>query len=134
MTAGRLAPSLDDIERLARAALADIPEPLLAKVAEVAIHVVDFPDEETLTEMAMDSPWDLTGLYRGTPLTERSVSGDHGRLPDTVHLYRQPILAEWCESGETLEDIVYDVVIHEIGHHFGFSDDDIDYLQSDEAE
>ncbi|MFX4450892.1 metallopeptidase family protein, partial [Acinetobacter baumannii] len=78
------------------------PDPLRAKVAEVAIHVVDFPDDATLSEMDMDSPWDLTGLYRGVPLTERSVAGDHGRLPDTVHLYRQPILAEWCESGETL--------------------------------
>ncbi|GAA4030106.1 metallopeptidase family protein [Sphingomonas rosea] len=122
------APSLSEIEALAAAALARLPEPFAATAREVVLLVEEFADEETLTEMGMDDPYELTGLYVGRPLTERSVD-DSGRLPDQVFLYRAPILLEWCESEETLEHLVAHVVIHEIGHHFGLSDDDIHGLE-----
>ncbi len=74
------------------------------------------------------SPWDLTGLYHGTPLTERSVS-DIARPPDLIFLYRQPILMEWIETGEDLYRLVRNVLVHEVAHHFGFSDADIEALE-----
>jgi predicted Zn-dependent protease with MMP-like domain len=124
------APTLDDIERLARAAFSEIPAELRRLARDVPITVEEFPDEAAEKEMELDSPFDILGLYRGTSLRERSV-GDSHRLPAMVHLYRRPILDYWCETGETLEDIVRNVLIHEIGHHFGLSDDDMDTLERD---
>jgi acetylglutamate kinase len=89
------------------------------------------PDDETVAEMELDSPWELTGLYRGTPLTQKSVA-DAPMLPDTILLYREPILLEWIETGEDLFRLVRNVLIHEIGHHFGLSDEDIARLESED--
>lgn len=122
------APSADEVAELAERALADIPAALRARVRGVGIVVEELPDDATLDEMGIDSPWDLTGLYRGVPLTRRSVS-DTGTMPDMIVLYRQPILLEWVEAGETLPALVRSVLIHEIAHHFGFSDDDIERLE-----
>jgi acetylglutamate kinase len=124
-------PSLDDIHEMAEAAFAAIPEALRELVRGTAIVVEETPDDETLQEMGIDNPWDLTGLYRGTPLTEKSFS-DVAQLPDTILLYREPILLEWIETGEELFRLVRNVLIHEIGHHFGFSDTDIARLEADE--
>jgi acetylglutamate kinase len=88
------------------------------------------PDDETLNEMGIESAWDLTGLYRGTPLTQRSVS-DIAREPDLIFLYRQPILLEWIETGEDLFHLVRNVLVHEVAHHFGFSDADIAALEQE---
>ena len=87
-------------------------------------------DDATVAALGLESPWDLTGLYHGTPLTQRSV-GDTVRMPDLIFLYRQPILAEWIDSGEDLSHLVASVLIHEIGHHFGFSDADIEALEAE---
>ena len=123
-------PDITDIEALAGRALAAIPARLRAHVADVAIRVEEMPDDETLDELGIESPWDLTGLYHGTPLHRRSVD-DIARMPDMIFLYRQPILAEWIETGEDLARLVASVLVHEIGHHFGFSDDDIEAIEQE---
>ena len=121
-------PTADDIADLAERALAAIPAPLAEHVRGVAISVEELPDEETLKDLGIESAWDLTGLYSGTPLTERSVS-DIARQPDLIFLYRQPILLEWIETGEDLYRLVRNVLVHEVAHHFGFSDGDIEALE-----
>jgi len=124
-------PSLDDIMEMAETALAAIPAPLRDMVRGAAIVVEETPDDETLAEMGIESPWELTGLYRGTPLTQKSVL-DVPREPDMILLYREPILLEWIETGEDLFRLVRNVLIHEIGHHFGLSDADIARLEKEE--
>ena len=123
-------PSLDDVLDMAEAALAAIPAPLRDLVRGTAIVVEETPDDETLAEMGIDDPWDLTGLYRGVPLTQKSVL-DVPLSPDTILLFREPILLEWIETGEDLYRLVRNVVIHEIAHHFGFSDADIEALEQE---
>jgi predicted Zn-dependent protease with MMP-like domain len=121
-------PSADDIAELAERALAAIPARLAEHVRGVGISVEEMPDDETLDDLGIESPWDLTGLYHGTPLTERSVS-DVARPPDLIFLYRQPILMEWIETGEDLYRLVRNVLVHEVAHHFGFSDAAIEALE-----
>lgn len=121
-------PSLEDLVEMAEQALGAIPAPLREMVRGAAIVVEDIPDDETVDEMGLESPWDLTGLYRGIPLTAKSVN-DVSEGPDQIFLYREPILMEWIETGEELFRLVRNVLIHEIGHHFGLSDDDIDRLE-----
>jgi len=123
-------PDADDIADLAERALAQIPERLRRHVAGVGIAVEDMADDETLDEMGIESGWDLSGLYSGTPLGERSVD-DIARPPDLIFLYRQPILLEWIEEGEDLYRLVRNVLVHEIAHHFGFSDADIEALEQE---
>ena len=113
---------------MAERALLAIPTRLARHIKGVGIAVEDLPDDDTLDELDIDSAWELTGLYRGVPLTQRSVS-DPARQPDLVFLYRQPILLEWIETGEDLFRLVRNVVIHEIAHHFGFSDDAIEAIE-----
>ena len=125
-------PSLADIEDLARAALASIPRRLAQHVEGVVIRVDDFPDEETEREMELESPFELLGLYRGVALGLKSIDHTPSDL-DMIFLYRRPILDYWCETGEDLVHVVRHVLIHEIGHHFGLSDDDMQRLE-DEAE
>jgi predicted Zn-dependent protease with MMP-like domain len=125
-----LPPSGDDIADLAERALAAIPARLAEHVRGVGIAVEDMADDDTLDEMGIESGWELTGLYRGTPLTRRSVD-DVARDPDLIFLYREPILLEWIESGEDLYHLVRSVLVHEIAHHFGFSDADIEALERD---
>jgi len=124
-------PSTDDIVQMAEHALDAIPAELRAMVRGVAIMVEDVADDETLAAMGLENPWDLTGLYSGTPLTQKSVL-DVALQPDTIFLYREPILLEWIETGEELFRLVRNVLIHEIGHHFGLSDADIDRLEHDD--
>jgi acetylglutamate kinase len=124
-------PSTDDIIQMAEHALDAIPAELRVMVRGVAIVVEDVADDETLKAMGLENPWDLTGLYSGTPLTQKSVL-DVALQPDTIFLYREPILLEWIESGEELFRLVRNVLIHEIGHHFGLSDADIDRLESED--
>jgi predicted Zn-dependent protease with MMP-like domain len=121
-------PSADEIADMAERALAAIPARLAEHVRGVGISVEEMPDDETLDDLGIESGWDLTGLYRGTPLTERSVS-DIARQPDLIFLYRQPILLEWIETGEDLFRLVRNVLVHEIAHHFGFSDAAIEALE-----
>ena len=121
-------PTTEDLANMAERALATIPARLARHVHGIGIAIEDMADEDTLEELDIDSAWDLTGLYRGTPLTERSVS-DPTREPDLIFLFREPILLEWIETGEDLYDLVRNVVIHEIAHHFGFSDADIEAIE-----
>ena len=121
-------PSLADIEMLADAAWRVIPERLRMHSKYVVIRVEDFPDEEICRDMNLDSPFDLLGLYQGVAINERSVM-DPGGGVDMVFLYRRPMLNYWCEYEEDLAHLVRHVLIHEIGHHFGFSDADMDALE-----
>lgn len=121
-------PSLDDIAAIAHRALTDIPEPLRRFAADVVVRVEEFVDEETERDMGLESPFDLLGLYRGVSLGHKSAVAVRSNV-DMIFLYRQPILAYWCESGESLTGIVRHVLIHEIGHHFGFSDEDMDRIE-----
>ena len=125
-------PDADDIAAMAERALASIPAHLAEHVREVGIAVEDRADDETLNELNIESTWELTGLYRGVPLTQRSVL-DPVRQPDRIFLYREAILLEWIETGEDLYRLVRSVVVHEVAHHFGFSDDDIAAIEGDPA-
>jgi predicted Zn-dependent protease with MMP-like domain len=121
-------PSADDIEAIARAALERLPEPFARSLGDVVLQVEDFADDETLDSMGIDDAFELTGLYEGVPLTERSVD-QSGTLPERVLLFRRAILDEWAAGDNTLEHLVVHVLIHEIGHHFGLSDEDIHTLE-----
>lgn len=121
-------PSLADLEAMAREQLAAIPPELRRHLGDLIIRVDDFPDEETMEEMDLESPFDLLGLYRGVDLLQRSVS-DQPQALDMIYLYRRPLLDYWCETEEDLTRIVRHVLIHEIGHHFGFSDDDMERIE-----
>ena len=119
-----LPPSLADLDELAQRALDTIPRRLKQHLGPVVIRVEELPDEETEEAMGLESPFDILGLYRGVALPDKSISDPRPDL-DIVFLYRRPILDYWCESGEDLMRVVRHVLIHEIGHHFGFSDEDM---------
>lgn len=121
-------PSLKDLEAIAREAYAGIPAELRHYANSVAIRVEDFPDDETMEDMECESPFDLLGLYRGVALTRKSVLDSPQDL-DMIFLYRRPILDYWCETEEDLVHVVRHVLIHEIGHHFGLSDDDMERIE-----
>jgi predicted Zn-dependent protease with MMP-like domain len=128
----RLAPSLDDFAVLAKQAFDDLPAEFRHLAGEVVIRVDDFPSEEVLDSLGIEDAFELTGLYQGVDLASRSVL-DFGGEPSRVFLYRRPILDEWAERGDvSLGDLITHVLIHEIGHHFGLSDDDIHRIE-DEA-
>jgi predicted Zn-dependent protease with MMP-like domain len=122
------APSLGDLEALAQRALATIPEELKRHLGPLVIHVEEFPDEETEETMGLETPFDILGLYRGVALPHQSVTSPRTDI-DMVFLYRRPILDYWCESGDDLSDVVRHVLIHEIGHHLGFSDEDMERIE-----
>ena len=124
----RQPPSLGEIEALASRALAGLPRRFKEELGPVVIRVEDFPDAETERAMRLDSPFDLLGLYRGVALPHKTVSDPHPEI-DMIFLYRRPILDYWCETGEDLFDLVRHVLIHEIGHHFGFSDADMHRIE-----
>ena len=122
---GRTAPSLAEIEALALAARDAIPEPFAAAARTVAIRVEDFADDEQLEAVGLEDPFELTGLYDGIPLTQKSVL-DTPHAPDAIWLFRGAILDEWCNRGDVaLDRLVRHVYVHELAHHFGWSDDDI---------
>jgi predicted Zn-dependent protease with MMP-like domain len=125
-------PTADEIEAIARRTLEALPEPFARSLGDVVLLVEDFADEETLRAMEIEEPFDLTGLYEGLPLTERSVE-QSGTLPDRIRLFRRPILDDWAAGGDTLEHLVAHVLIHEVGHHFGLSDEDMHTLEDSVA-
>ena len=124
------APSLADLEELAQAAYARLPEEFRALCAGVVIKVDDFPDDETLREMECESEFDLLGLFRGIGLAQGSASFQTGQFPNMIWLYRRPMLDYWAEHEETLGHLVTHVLVHEIGHHFGLSDEDMEAIEA----
>lgn len=124
------APSLDDIEAMATAALESLPQPFRDLCRDVTCIVQEFPDEETLDELGIESEFDLMGLFRGVGMAQEGMVPPTGRLPNAVWLYRRPILDYWAEHEETLGAVVSHVLIHELGHHFGFSDEDMEALEA----
>jgi predicted Zn-dependent protease with MMP-like domain len=122
------APDAAQIERLAEAALRRLPEAFRSHLADVVLRVEDFADEEVLAQLGIEDPFELTGLYSGRPLGEQS-SMLSGELPPMIHLYRRPLLDEWIETGVGLEALITHVIVHEVGHHFGFSDADMHAIE-----
>ncbi|ALC12050.1 metallopeptidase family protein [Sphingopyxis sp. 113P3] len=122
------APDAQAFQAMADTALATLPAVFTPHVANLVIAIEEIADDEILASLGIDHPYELTGLYEGRPLTERSID-ESGGMPDRVTLYRIPILVEWIEEGERLDRLVRHVLIHEIGHHFGFSDADMHALE-----
>ena len=127
----RAAPSLDDFEQIAAAAFAALPQEFRELAGNVPCVVAEFPDEDTIREMELDSEFDILGLFHGVGLPQGGSLPMTGQMPNRVWLYRRPILDYWGESttGETLGASITHVLVHEIGHHFGFSDDDMEALE-----
>jgi predicted Zn-dependent protease with MMP-like domain len=122
---GRAAPDLDAIEMLARATLNDLPPEFSSPAHQIVLRIADFAPEDILDDMGVDDAFELTGLYDGVPMTEKSVM-DMVDRPDTIWLFRRPILDEWAERGDvTLGQLVGHVLVHELAHHFGWTDDQI---------
>ena len=110
---------------MAQQAIATFPEPFRGSAHQVVLRIEDWPPQRFLDAIGIDDPLELTGLYDGVPMTEKSVT-DPAPFPDTVWLFREPILAEWRDRGDVaLPDLVAHVTVHEFAHHFGWSDDDI---------
>jgi len=128
------APSLDDFADVAQRAYSRLNPQFRSMVGDVVFQVQDFADEETLEAMGMEDPFELTGLYQGVDLSQRSVL-DPSPLPSMVFLYRRPILDEWAEHGElSLGELITHVLVHEIGHHFGLSDAQIHAIEADTSD
>ena len=123
---------LDDFEALAARAYAELPERFRTLCGELEIRVYDFPDDEALDALGLESEFDLLGLWQGVGLAHGTAVPPTGRMPNRVWLYRRPILDYWAEHEETLGHVITHVLVHEIGHHFGLSDEDI-YRLEDEA-
>ena len=124
-------PSAEEIEAIAREAMRRLAEPFVSHLADVVLQVDEYADDALLAEMGIDHPLDLTGVYEGIPIGQRSIETS-GTLPDRIRLFRQAILVEWAEEGEPFEHLVRHIVIHEVGHHFGLSDEDMHALEEQE--
>jgi predicted Zn-dependent protease with MMP-like domain len=129
MNAPTLAPTLADIEALAQAAVERLPDLFRQHLGSVLLRVEDFPDAEVMAEMELESEWDILGLYQGRHV---GMKGDEpsGALPDMIFLYRRPLLDEWCQTDDSLEAIVTHVLVHEVGHHFGLSDEAMEAIEA----
>ncbi|MFN0023774.1 MAG: metallopeptidase family protein [Parvularculaceae bacterium] len=128
---GCRAPGIDDFDAMARATFEAMPAPFRALCGDLIIHIADFADEDILADLGIEDAFELTGLYEGTDIASRSLD-DIARAPSHVHLYRQPILAEWIDDGGVaLDALIRHVLVHEIGHHFGLSDDDIHRIENE---
>jgi predicted Zn-dependent protease with MMP-like domain len=122
------APSTADIEAVARRTLEALPEPFASHLHSVVLQVEEFASDETLRAMGIEDPFELTGLYEGLPIGEKSVDLS-GTLPDRILLFRRPIIDEWASGEDSLEHLVAHVLIHEAGHHFGLSDEAMHALE-----
>lgn len=125
---GTVAPGPEVFEALALAALERLPAEFRAYLGDVVLRIEEFADDDVLAELGIDNPYELTGLYSGRPLGDKS-SMESGALPDMIFLYRRPLIEEWAETGVALEALVTHVLVHEVGHHFGLSDDDMHALE-----
>ena len=125
-----MAPSLSDIDRLAQAAVEQLPELFRQHLAHVLLRVEDFPDDEVMEAMDLDTPFDILGLYWGHHVGDPGAD-ETGALPPTIFLYRRPLLDEWANGEDSLEHLVTHVLVHEVGHHFGLSDADIEAIEAE---
>ncbi|MFD2238235.1 metallopeptidase family protein [Aureimonas populi] len=125
----RMAPSLEEFESLALEAYAALPDEFRALSGEIRFLIADFPEDAVVEEMGLESPFDILGLFEGRPLGESDVPMTF-EMPNRILLYRRPILDYWAEHEETLGALVTHVLIHEIGHHFGLSDEDMEALEA----
>ena len=125
------APGRAEMETMARVALRRLPAQFREHLGDVVVKVEEFPSREQLASVDLEDRWDLSGLYEGVPLSERSI-WDPSEMPPIVTLFRQPLLREWRETGVRFDDLVTHVVIHEIGHHFGFTDETMHLLEDGE--
>ncbi|WP_299324146.1 metallopeptidase family protein [Parasphingopyxis sp.] len=125
-------PDADAMEAMARRSMESLPAEFREQMGNVVLRVEEYADPESLKAVGLTHPMELSGLYTGRPIGEKSIS-DPSDLPDMIHLYRQPILAEAADRGISIERLVHHVLIHEVGHHFGLSDDDMHALE-DEAD
>ncbi len=124
-----LPPTLGDIDALAQAAIERLPDEFRDWLGPVLLRVEDFPDAEVMAAMALESEFDILGVYQGRHV---GLKGDvpTGALPDIIFLYRRALLDEWCETGESLDALVTNTIVHEIGHHFGLSDADMARIEA----
>ena len=125
-------PTAEEIEEIARGVLKALPSPFADSLDAVVLLVEEFADDATLDGFGIEDPFELSGIYEGVPLTQRSVE-QSGTLPERIRLFRRPILDEWAGSDDTLEHLIAHVLIHEVGHHFGLSDDDMHALEDSVA-
>jgi predicted Zn-dependent protease with MMP-like domain len=126
----RMAPSLDAFEVLAVAALEGLPAPFRELTRGVVCRVAEFPEEEVLDELGIEDPFELMGLFTGIGMAQDGAVPASGQLPNSIYLYRRPILDYWAENEETLGAIVTHVLVHEMGHHFGYSDEDMEAIEA----
>ncbi len=124
-----VAPDAAALERLGEEAIRSLPAHFRAHLTGVVLRVDEFADDEVLASLGIEDPFELTGLYTGRPLAEQS-STISGELPPMIHLYRRPLLDEWAETGVSLEALITHVIVHEAGHHFGFSDADMHAIEA----
>ncbi len=124
------APSIEDFDRMARLAFAGLPAEFRRLCEGVVIRVEDFPDDETLDDLDCESEFDLLGLFRGRGLAQGASTLETGQFPNMVWLFRRPILDFWADQEDTLGAIVTHVLVHEIGHHFGLSDADMEAIEN----
>lgn len=122
------APDAAAIERLAEAAIARMPERFRRHLGDVVLRIEEFADDEALASLGIEDPFDLSGLYSGRSL-DKQDSWVSGELPPMIHLYRRPLLDEWAETGVSLEALITHVIVHEAGHHFGFSDEEMHAIE-----
>ncbi len=124
-------PTLDDIETLAREVFDRLPDEFRDRCGDILFRVEDFPDEDVIEDMELETEYDILGIFQGVAITQANESDTTPREPNIVYLYRRPIIDQWSESQILLGDIVTHVLIHEIGHHFGFSDDDMERIEAE---
>lgn len=128
MSHDRAGPTQHQMQQMAEQVVRTLPAKFREQMSEIVMRVEDFATPEQLESVELDDKWELSGLYEGVALTERSVWESH-RMPARIWLFREPLIAEWRETGVRMDDLVRHVVIHEAGHHFGFSDDDMHWLE-----
>lgn len=124
------APGVVVFELMAQSAFDRLPEEFRALCSDVLFNVTEFPDEDVCRELEAESPFDILGLFSGIGLPQQGYAPQTGQMPNTIHLYRRPILDYWAEHDETLGAIITHVLVHEIGHHFGFSDEDMEAIEA----
>jgi len=131
-TGQTLAPDAAAIERLAEEAIARLPETFRRHLANVVLRIEDFADDEVLDSLGVEDPFEISGLYSGRSL-DRQDSWTSGELPPMIHLYRRPLLDEWAETGVGLEELITHVIVHEVGHHFGYSDAEMHAIEESDG-